>query len=224
MTFPLCSTFEYTILCHSEKNSSQVELYEKNGFIGVYYWSHALIARDWFRYAEIDPGLKKHQTTKDFLVYNRAWSGTREYRVRFAEMLLDANLEQHCCTNFNPTDQGQHWLSHNFLNEKFRPQRQDLDRFFLPTSVDSTASADYVAADYCNSRIEVVLETLFDDNRNHLTEKTLRPIACQQPFIIAATPGSLEYLRSYGFRTFEGIWDESYDDAEDSVQIGRAHV
>jgi hypothetical protein len=31
----------------------------------------------------------------------------------------------------------------------------------------------------------------------------------------------LEYLRSYGFRTFEGIWDESYDQAEDSVRIER---
>jgi len=31
----------------------------------------------------------------------------------------------------------------------------------------------------------------------------------------------LAYLRSYGFRTFEGIWDESYDSAEDDVRIER---
>jgi hypothetical protein len=41
------------------------------------------------------------------------------------------------------------------------------------------------------------------------------------PFVIVGTRGSLEYLRSYGFRTFEGIWDESYDDAEDDVRIQR---
>jgi hypothetical protein len=35
------------------------------------------------------------------------------------------------------------------------------------------------------------------------------------PFVIVGTRGSLEYLRSYGFRTFEGIWDESYDSIED---------
>jgi predicted secreted Zn-dependent protease len=41
------------------------------------------------------------------------------------------------------------------------------------------------------------------------------------PFVIVGTRGSLEYLRSYGFKTFEGIWDESYDQAEDAVRIER---
>jgi hypothetical protein len=39
--------------------------------------------------------------------------------------------------------------------------------------------------------------------------------------VIVGTRGSLAYLRSYGFQTFEGIWDESYDQAEDSVRIER---
>jgi hypothetical protein len=39
------------------------------------------------------------------------------------------------------------------------------------------------------------------------------------PFVIVGTRGSLEYLRSYGFRTFGDIWDESYDDANDDVRI-----
>jgi hypothetical protein len=39
------------------------------------------------------------------------------------------------------------------------------------------------------------------------------------PFVIVGTRGSLEYLRSYGFRTFEGIWDESYDSAEDTYAL-----
>jgi hypothetical protein len=41
------------------------------------------------------------------------------------------------------------------------------------------------------------------------------------PFVIVGTRGSLEYLRSYGFRTFGGIWDESYDLEEDDVRIAR---
>jgi hypothetical protein len=39
----------------------------------------------------------------------------------------------------------------------------------------------------------------------------LRPIACGQPFILAAGPGALQYLRRYGFQTFEPLIDESYD-------------
>jgi hypothetical protein len=31
------------------------------------------------------------------------------------------------------------------------------------------------------------------------------------PFIVVSTAGSLAYLRSYGFRTFDHIWDETYD-------------
>jgi predicted XRE-type DNA-binding protein len=31
------------------------------------------------------------------------------------------------------------------------------------------------------------------------------------PFVMVSTAGSLEYLRSYGFQTFNDIWDESYD-------------
>ena len=56
---------------------------------------------------------------------------------------------------------------------------------------------------------------MFDDDRLHLTEKSLRPIACGQPFILAGTYGSLKYLRSYGFKTFNNIWNEQYDNIED---------
>ena len=59
---------------------------------------------------------------------------------------------------------------------------------------------------------------MFDDLRLHLTEKTLRPIAMGQPFILAGTYGSLKYLHSYGFKTFSDCWDESYDMMSDSIE------
>jgi hypothetical protein len=37
------------------------------------------------------------------------------------------------------------------------------------------------------------------------------------PFIIVGTCGSLRHLRSYGFKTFSNLWDESYDDEKDDV-------
>jgi hypothetical protein len=51
--------------------------------------------------------------------------------------------------------------------------------------------------------------------RHHLTEKTFKPIAMGMPFVIVGTQGSLRYLRSYGFKTFGDLWDESYDDKSD---------
>ena len=71
------------------------------------------------------------------------------------------------------------------------------------------------------SLLYLVTETVAAGRRHHLTEKTFKPIALGMPFVLVATRGSLEYLRSYGFRTFEGIWDESYDLEEDDVRIER---
>ena len=73
------------------------------------------------------------------------------------------------------------------------------------------ASADYQASDITSTAISVVLETVVDGSKIHLTEKILRPIACGHPFVLAAGPGSLNYLRRYGFQTFESVFDESYD-------------
>jgi hypothetical protein len=95
--------------------------------------------------------------------------------------------------------------------------RTDLETVLPPNTHDSHASADYNNQDYAQTGMEIVLETLFDDSRLHLTEKALRPIACGKPFMLVATAGSLEYLRSYGFETFGDLIDESYDLETDPV-------
>jgi hypothetical protein len=53
--------------------------------------------------------------------------------------------------------------------------------------------------------------------RTHLTEKTFKAIALEMPFVMVATAGSLEYLREYGFQTFNTVFDESYDQETDDV-------
>ena len=201
-------------LLHSEKRSNNLTTYQHNRYVGVYYWSHALIALDWFRFAEHVQ--QKKQIKKLFLIYNRAWSGTREYRLKFTELLITAGLEKKCQMSITPTDPdtGIHYTQHKFENPNWQPTHV-LENCFLSTTVPSHYSADFNINDYESTEIEIVLETLFDDERLHLTEKSLRPIACGQPFILVATHGSLEYLRSYGFKTFDSIWDESYDLIED---------
>ena len=206
----LLSAWDCLLLCHSEKNSKDLDLYEQNGFVGVYWWSHAVIARDWYRCAE-HLEQQKH-SKKTFLIYNRSWSGTREYRLKFTDLLINADLQMRCQTTINPMDPESniHYTQHQFDVPSWNPEHV-LENYFPATSASSTSSADFYLPDYEATDIEVVLETLFDDQRLHLTEKTLRPIACGQPFILAATPNSLKYLHEYGFKTFSDIWDESYD-------------
>lgn len=213
------------ILLHSEKNSDQIEKYRQQGFVPCYYWSHALIARDWFRYAEHDNTIndKQNISGKDFLIYNRAWSGTREYRLFFTQLLVEENLHESCQTWFSPHD-GTHYSQHKYINENFTVHRYDLEKFFKESTASPESSADYCQTDYQSRTIEIVLETLFDDRRNHLTEKALRPMACAHPFMLVGTPRSLEYLRSYGFETFQGLIDESYDTVLDPIERLRAVV
>jgi hypothetical protein len=206
----LHSIYDKAILLHSEKRSDNLEKYKNAEFIPAYYWSHALISLDWFRFAK---HVKfKKQTKKTFLIYNRAWSGTREYRLKFTDMLIGLELENACKMSINPIEPelGIHYNLHNFSNPVWQPT-EVLENYFSTGTANSNYSADFDIEGYQTTDIEVVLETLFDDDRLHLTEKSLRPIACGQPFILAGTRGSLEYLQSYGFKTFGDIWNEQYD-------------
>ena len=175
------------ILLHSELNSNELAQYESTGsFVGAYWWSHAMLALDWYRFAEHDPALHitdNHQ--KLFLIYCRDTTGSRTYRKTFMSSIKEKNIVDDCQVG-------------SFLNY----------------SVTSDASAIYDSVDHVQTAISVVLETVFD-NRIHLTEKSLRPLACGHPFMLAAGPGSLALLRKYGFQTFSPFIDETYDTVQD---------
>jgi len=208
--------YDKCLLLHSEQNSAEVEKYKNDCYIPVYYWAHAIIALDWFRYANY-VNIAPTQDQKQFLIYNRAWAGTREYRLKFMEMLQQSNLVNNCQTSFNAIDPEQNvcYTDYKFKNKKFKPD--SINNTFPTTVAPSHASADFTITDYANTKFEVVLETLFDDTRIQLTEKILRPIACGHPFLLASTAGSLKELQRYGFKTFDGIIDESYDLETDPV-------
>jgi hypothetical protein len=170
------------ILLHSELNSPELVRYEATGqYQGAYWWSHAVIARDWYRYAQHDRSLQPGHLRKLFLCYSRDTAGSRSYRKNFQQQLHEVQLDIQC-------------------------QFQSFDS----NPVGADASAIYNSQDFNHTAISVVLETVFDQ-RIHLTEKILRAIACGHPFILAAGPGSLQLLRSYGFHTFHGYINEDYD-------------
>lgn len=206
--------YDKYILLHSELRSANVEKYRRDNCLPVYYWCHAVIALDWFRFAQYEQF--KYQPVKQFLIYNRAWSYSREYRLKFADLLIKYDLLDNCQTNINPVEPelNVHYTDYEYIDDEWRPEHR-LEDYISTKLVPSSASADYDRDDYAAVDFEVVLETLFDDARLHLTEKPLRPIACGKPFLLAASHGSLAYLRSYGFRTFGSVIDESYDTIED---------
>lgn len=212
--------YDQTILVHSEKNSVDLENYRNNEFLCVHYWAHAVIARDWFRFAEHDTRLTtsdKPQNT--FLIYCRDWSYRREYRLKFLELLIENDLQYVSQTSvMHVNSDNVHFLDYQFSNPEFKLNSPQLIRQIPTNDVSSAASADYDYKDFVSTQISVILETVFNDGRIHLTEKTLKPIACGHPFILVAGPGALDYVRSYGFQTFSPWIDESYDQEPDSIK------
>ncbi len=212
------SIFDRYILLHSEKNSIDVEQFSISAE-PAYYWCHGIIARDWYRFAEHDTRLLQPASTKKtFLLYCRAWTDSREYRLKFLDLLVNSGLESNCQTSIMHQDQEQSLLTYQCNNKNFQPANIN-ELLKLPNNVNEpTASADYCATDFVETNISVVLETIADSKKIHLTEKTLRPIACGHPFILLAGPESLEYLKSYGFKTFSPWIDESYDTEQNIVK------
>jgi len=69
---------------------------------------------------------------------------------------------------------------------------------------------------YNTCRFNLIVETNINHvfGEFHLTEKIIKPMIVGMPFVLMASPGYLEQLKSLGFKTFESVWDESYDKIE----------
>lgn len=74
---------------------------------------------------------------------------------------------------------------------------------------------------YKDTWISIVTETTYFERENSvfISEKTFKPIACMQPFIIVGTKHTLKYLRKLGYKTFHNFIDETYDDLDDDERI-----
>ena len=108
---------------------------------------------------------------------------------------------------------------HDFYNNKYPelmpllPLEYDLKLGLNEPNLVSILNWDLYQASY----VQVVNESLFHYDSNHMfiNEKTFKPIACLQPFLINGMPGSLNHLHELGFVTFNNWWDESYDKETD---------
>lgn len=67
---------------------------------------------------------------------------------------------------------------------------------------------------YADTNFSIVSDTVFDVSKIFVSEKVFRAIINKHPFILAAPPHSLSYLKSFGFRTFEEYLPNAYDHIE----------
>lgn len=197
------------------------------GWRSVYYFFHGWACLDWYRGYDRTFLFPQHRDrsmpTRTFMSPNRIIGGERDHRVLFLYHIIKSKLfENHVSAPRVCPVENQDIVSIAKRYDNMYPDIEqvlnsaDLPRLYSGESTQQMTSCWLGNFDEAmDSLIYVPTETVYFGRRTHITEKTFKAIALGMPFIMVAAAGSLEYLRSYGFRTFGDIWDESYDNETD---------
>ena len=193
-----------------------------------YYFFHGWACMDWFRGYDktfLIPRASERNPTRTFMSPNRIIAGKRDHRVLFLYNVFKQGLEHNHISapricpveNIDITSIAQKYTNvYQDITDVF--DRADLPRTFAGEETQTMSSCWLTNFDEAqDSLVYVSTETVYFGRRLHITEKTLKAIALEMPFVLVAPAGSLAYLREYGFRTFAGIFDESYDNEPDDI-------
>jgi hypothetical protein len=216
----------------SERDSDTVNfICKKYEWKSYYYFFHGWAALDWYRGYDktflITP-VDRRTITRTFLAPNRIVAGERQHRLEMLYHIFKNNLLNNhiscpavCPAENIPILDAVQPLKNKYPDIETVFAQQSLPRNFEGETDHPMHSCWLSLFDQsAESLLYLVTETVATGRRHHLTEKTFKPIALGMPFIIVGTQGSLKYLRSYGFKTFGDLWDESYDDEpDDSLRI-----
>jgi len=167
-----------------------------------------------------------------FLLYNR---NPKEHRRIFCTLLYKNNLLDKMNYSIGGSKGENGWaqlkdlfqkdaLLFNWISKQFwLDLKSDYIEFAKKVPIfcsddhidDMNKSVDYgmqiVENHYKNSYIHIVTESAYWEEVMFFTEKTFKPIAYFQPFIMVGNPGMLKKLREFGYKTFSPFIDESYD-------------
>ena len=176
----------------------------------------------------------KKLRTKRFLSYNR--SGKRWHRAFILSKLYKLGILDNTIFSYYEND----YIDDKkiFGNIIYIPSlfetlnisdkdKWDMMKFLVdkcPTTLDHKTSNSASGGNnyfstkehYLDTYISIVNETGINDNCTFITEKTVRPMFNRHPFIVWGNPHILKTLRSYGFKTFDWLIDESYDECENA--------
>jgi len=212
------------IIVTSERGSDLDWVCDTYGLVQSHYFFHGWAALDWYRGYEhsfLSVPWQDREFSARIFCPNNIIGGRRTHRLK-----LFSAMEQHDLIADNlisfPAVCPYEKIS---VQELLKQHRLKDTKINLPLIIDQDKNhangshrIDFwqqAQSSFCH----VVTETAYDDSRIHITEKTFKPMVLQQPFMIVGTPGSLSYIKSYGFKTFDLLWDESYDRASDNDRI-----
>ena len=213
----------------SEQGEYVNALKEQYGWKTHYYFFHGWACQDWYRGYDktfLIPRAKDRAPTKTFISPNRIVAGKRDHRVLFLYNVFKHKLEHNhisaprVCSYEN--------VDISTIASKYCNIYSDIKQVFDQASLPKLFSGEETQImtscwltnfdESADSLVYVPTETVYFGKRLHITEKTFKAIALEMPFVLVAPAGSLEYMRSYGFKTFDTVFDESYDQETDDVK------
>jgi hypothetical protein len=219
---------DFFLFANSEHSDEKTKILSTlNNFHDWYYFYHGFAALNWFGNIPYRRPIKQY--SKVFITFNNLYTENRSYRLSLIARLLDQELDKYGHISMSQTD-----IVTKIRNEIFNPASRlckedrkliyhtllpDPPRLIIDTDDHCGAlSANDILETMCLGLWHIVGETVYYDEKLHLTEKIFKPIVAKRPFILVGAPGNLAYLKSYGFQTFDRWIDESYDSESDHVR------
>lgn len=207
----LINYFEYNMTEHLLRNKPVIEGIDKikkskiflclNGgprphriYVLAYFFKHKLLDKSYF-------SMHGNFNHINFVLNNLniKFNWYKDFK-RLLQDFLKNKPKMPMILSLDPSDfQGQHVISKEDV-------KLFADSYISIINETSFFKKDFlIEGDIFNSHLDSIF----------LTEKTFRAIACQHPFIMVSRPHTLKHLRRLGYKTFNSLIDESYDDIED---------
>jgi len=111
------------------------------------------------------------------------------------------------------------WYKEPYSNYIQRPEIKNLSSLITEYYGKHCLASQIIPIKIYNScAFSIAAETIFINDYTYITEKTVKPIMGKRLFIIFSGANFLKNLQSLGFKTFDGIIDESYDQILDNEE------
>ena len=126
---------------------------------------------------------------------------------------MEITKRHYCCFNKNYKEASEREIllkyleTNNLLNKGYVSTGKDSELTFNELDIETTLS---------KSLINIVPEGNFRSRNSHfLSEKIYRCFLFKKPFILLSRQNDLSYMRDIGYKTFEPIINEDYDQIYD---------
>lgn len=218
------------IIVTSEKSAIIDHFCRAWKFRPIYYFFHGFATLDWYRNHWKEDINVNFEHKYLFVSFQHLVNHKRAHRVDLLCRLHEKGLTDHGLISFQRPENLDDIISENLdftdeSRELYHRHKHNLKTMFIDTTEPTGALSTSINIPAAQSAfLQIVTETVYYGEKLHLTEKVFKPIVCKQPFLLLAAPGNLNFLKSYGFKTFSEYWDESYDQIQDPGQRVQAVV